>query len=142
MAILRGQDLESEALVYGYIRDLSGSAFVARRQVNMQAISLLQNRASFRALNYEMFKVPRAANSDSYLIHFALAQAGIEYEWKEWMQQFEQLLGKMYWVSAIVHMETEYSGLHTFRWNADGGEHQPGENIHNSQLEWVRESCF
>jgi hypothetical protein len=60
----------------------------------------------------------------------------VEYEWDLWLQQFEKLLEQMYWVSAVVHLNTELNGVHQFTWVAQGQGHKPGEPCGNRLGEW------
>jgi len=77
------------------------------------------------------------------LIHFGASYRAIEYEWERWMQKFEELLSKMYWVSATVHLETELSGKHTFYWEpTTRGCHVPNSGELRVKCEWEREAAF
>ncbi len=76
------------------------------------------------------------------IIHFAMSYYGIEYEWSEWMAKFESLLKSMYWQSAVVHLETEFTGLHTFKWESVNSSHIPGEDNFNVRCEWDHEVSF
>ena len=73
--------------------------------------------------------------------HFAASYRAVEYEWENWLRQFEALLKSMYWVSATVHLETELSGKHTFSWQADEG-HLPSDGELRMSCEWEREASF
>ncbi len=94
----------------------------------------------------DMFSVSRlrmkgdcaAAN----IIHFAMSYYGIEYEWSEWISKFEALLKLMYWQSVVVHLETEFSGVHTFKWESVNSSHIPGEDDFNVRCEWDHEVSF
>ncbi len=74
------------------------------------------------------------------VLHFGASYQGIEYEWQHWLSQFESLLAKMYWVSVVVHLETELSGVHSFCWESTGDYHHPGAAVTNVRCEWVHES--
>ncbi|MFT7558623.1 MAG: hypothetical protein ACI93R_000518 [Flavobacteriales bacterium] len=142
------QSFDSESVVYGYIRDLNVREQDLRQLENFSAVSRLEAQHASSFLSREMFSLPEKVSSEfdeglepeSYLIHFGSSYLGVEYEWKQWLAQFEGLLKKMYWVSAVVHLETEISGRHIFQWGVSSDEHKPGEHIQANQLEWVRES--
>lgn len=53
------------------------------------------------------------------IIHFGGNFKSIELEWKEWEIKFEELLSKLLWLEATVHLQTEYASLFTFRWHVD-----------------------
>lgn len=63
----------------------------------------------------------------------------IEYEWSLWVEQFEALLRRLYWASAVVHLETEVNGSHTFRWESERGFHTPQESDLQVRCAWERE---
>lgn len=97
-------------------------------------------------LSANMFSVSRLRMKGDYaaanIIHFAMSYYGIEYEWSEWMSKFEALLKLMYWQSAVVHLETEFSGVHTFKWESVNSSHIPGEDDFNVRCEWDHEVSF
>jgi len=90
-----------------------------------------------------MFAVPDKHCGDLELstdvMHFGASYRGVEHEWQYWLEQFEKLLRKMYWVSATVHLETELSGLHSFVFETDGAAHRPNESAINIRCEWARD---
>jgi len=55
----------------------------------------------------------------SRIIHFGANFKSIGYEWIACKTKFEQLLMRLWWLSATVHFEPEYCGIQPFEWNID-----------------------
>ena len=53
------------------------------------------------------------------IIHFGGNFKSIELEWAEWRIKFEELLSKLLWLEATVHLQTEYAELFTFNWHVN-----------------------
>lgn len=135
--------MQPESTVYGYIRDIGGEERGYRQRINQKVTASLPETDEFTFLNKGMFSLSRKASfgggEDAYLIPFGACYAGIEYEWSNWLSTFETLLCKMYWVSAVVNLETELNGKHSFSWELPCGEHRPGEAIDSAKVEWVHD---
>ncbi len=137
--------MEAESIVYGCIKDsVYGGANRDRVVTNREAMSTLPSADSWPLLSRDMF-----ASSDQFMVineprtevfHFGASYLGIEYEWQLWMDQFESLLAQMFWVSAVVHLETESSGFHSFHWDSNADYHRPGSGDIQVRCEWSRES--
>lgn len=136
-------DLRSESVVYGCIKNIAVERGVEHRQNNRAAILELPSAESWSLVNREMFALPERQCANLHLttdvMHFGASYQGVEHEWKYWLEQFESLLRKMYWVSAIVHLETEFSGLHSFIYEVDGAHHFPNQSNIKLRCEWARE---
>lgn len=141
---------DQESIVYGVIRYVpAADPFSARvhRRTNWSAIQSLPLGVDdeWPLLCREMFSMPGddvfSGTYQTQLIHFAASYKAVEYEWEQWLRQFEALLKSMYWVSATVHLETELSGKHTFNWNAEHG-HSPSDSDLRMSCEWEREAGF
>lgn len=50
------------------------------------------------------------------VIHFAASYKGVESDWETWIRKFEQVLQKLHWFDATVHLLTENFGQHTYTW--------------------------
>lgn len=139
--------MEQESIVYGCIKDaIHDHGNLERRKRNRAAMMSLPKAEEWPYLSQEMFSIPHMEKcADNYLtevIHFGASYKAIEYEWAQWMERFESLLDDMYWVSAVVHLETELTGTHTFNWESPTNFHVPGTGVHNVRCEWVQENSF
>lgn len=136
-------DLQSESVVYGCIKNVAVDSSVEHRRNNRAAMLELPSVESWSLVNREMFALPEKQCADLHLttdvMHFGASYQGVEHEWKYWLEQFENLLRKMYWVSATVHLETELSGLHSFIYEVDGVAHIPNQSAIKLRCEWARE---
>lgn len=142
---------DQESVVYGVIRHIpSVDEFSARlhRRANWSAVQNLPLGVDdeWSLLCREMFSMPGedvfSGTYQTQLIHFAASYKAVEYEWENWLKQFEALLKSMYWVNATVHLETELSGKHTFHWQAEHGTHAPSDAELRMSCEWEREAGF
>lgn len=137
--------MESESIVYGCIRDWpasDGAEARMRRMLNARELAALPSGDAWPFLGREMFSCCENAGEGLYLtqvIHFAASYRAVEYEWSLWVEQFEALLTRLYWSSAVVHLETELNGMHTFRWDSEQGFHSPREGGLRVRCAWERE---
>ena len=139
--------MESESIVYGCIRDWSIADANEQRKrslTNLQAIQTLPEANGWELFHRDLFSCNNFGRlaSTSQLIHFGSSYRSIEYEWAVWVQRFENLLKRMYWASAVVHLETESNGTHTFRWESDHHNHQPHDDDLQVRCVWERESSL
>lgn len=137
--------MESESIVYGCIRDWpSGDREqrLQRRESNRRMLDQLPQGEAWPFLGREMFSFCAVEGDGLYqtqVIHFGASYRAVEYEWSLWVQAFEALLKRLYWASAVVHLETELNGLHTFRWESESGAHSPQEDDLRVRCVWERE---
>ncbi len=139
--------MDQESIVYGCIKDAVMFADSRqRREANRLAMLSLPSADQWPFLAQEMFSLPSDRGIDAQyqtdVLHFGASYKAVEYEWDEWIRQFERLLSNMYWISAVVHLETELSGTHTFTWEADGDFHIPGQSEITVRCEWSREASI
>ena len=124
--------MESESIVYGCIRDWPGDSMERRmrRAANRRVLDSLPGGEAWPFLGREMFSRCEQSGAGLYqtqIIHFGASYQAIEYEWSLWVEQFEALLRRLYWANAVVHLETEVNGSHTFRWGPSVASIPPGE---------------
>lgn len=139
--------MESESIVYGCIRDWpsdSASESRLRRLLNRQVLDALPAGDAWPFIGREMFSCCQQPGSGLYqtqVIHFGASYQTVEYEWKLWVAEFEALLKRLYWASAVVHLETELNGTHTFRWESESenGLHSPQDSALRVRCAWERE---
>ncbi|PPV41542.1 hypothetical protein [Ectopseudomonas oleovorans] len=140
--------MESESIVYGCIRDWPSDdpeLRRLRRETNHGVLAELPAGELWPFLGREMFSfcdLPGAGLYQTQVIHFGASYGAIEYEWNLWIDAFEALLKRLYWTSAVVHLETELNGTHTFRWESDNGFHSPQEGGLRVRCAWEREGTL
>lgn len=131
--------MSQESNVYGYIQFDKISDDEASS--NASCVSQLPELPDDRLLWRGMFNLSSRSDTHSGLIHFAACYDGIEYEWEHWISQFQQLLQKMRWETATVHLETLFSGNHTFNWENDAAFENSAADA-KVRCQWTRESSF
>lgn len=139
--------MDQESIVYGCIKNsLPTFTESERARINREAMLSLPHADEWPFLSQEMFAIPQletpVANYQTEVMHFGASYKAVEYEWDQWISQFESLLSQMYWVSATVHLETELSGTHTFIWEAKGSGHKPGSGNMHIRCEWSHEGSL
>jgi hypothetical protein len=140
--------LDTESIVYGCIKHLPlGTAQERQRSCvhNRRILRALPGADAWPFLCREMFSTPGddvfSGRYQTQVIHFGMSYRAVEYEWEQWVQKFESLLRDMYWVNAVVHLETELSGHHTFVWESDSS-HVPSEEPLSVRCAWSREGVL
>jgi hypothetical protein len=58
------------------------------------------------------------------VIHFGVSYKGIEGYWEDWLNEFESLLSRLYWESAVVQMDNDERGRHRFEWHVSNEEQE------------------
>lgn len=139
--------MDQESIVYGCIKDIASTTYISDRiRTNRDAMLSLPHADEWPFLSQEMFSIPQSDfPNNAYqteVMHFGASYQAVEYEWDQWINQFEALLSKMYWVSATVHLETELSGTHTFTWESKGSCHRPGSGDMQVRCEWSHEGAL
>ena len=140
--------MNQESVVYGCIKDMlishSSNETREHRQCNRDVMLSLPSVEDWPLLSREMFAMPVQVmsldESHTDVIHFGSSYKGVEYEWQSWLSAFEDMLKRMYWVSATVHLETEFNGTHTFSWEAEEDFHEPSMGELAVRCEWSREA--
>lgn len=141
---------DNETNVFGVIRDqvvLAPSVDTQHRlQSNREVLLRLPEFNACTLLFRDMFSIPSGSiNAGGYYsanMHFGAPYEGVEYEWEHWLEAFEEMLTAMYWVSAVVHLETPLSGTHTHIWETSEPFHQPGSREFEMRCEWTKEQGF
>ena len=138
--------MEPESFVYGCIRDWPSTDPAEsrrRRRANLAALGALPQGEDWPFIGREMFSYCQREDEGPHqtqVIHFGARYRTVEYEWALWVRHFEALLDELYWTSAVVHLETELNGTHTFRWETETGSHSPHQRDVRMRCAWERES--
>jgi hypothetical protein len=141
--------LDNESIVYGCIKHLPFGDRQQRQAScfhNRRAIRTLPESDHWPFLSQDMFAISGdPASGGSYqtqVIHFGMSYRAVEYEWEHWIAKFERLLKQMYWVGAVVHLETDFAGFHTFMWDSADDYHEPSDEPLRVRCEWSREGTM
>jgi len=111
-----------QSLIYGVIETFSvGTQRPEADERTQAALSALPDDDEWPFLVRSMFSATFNEHvSVAYLyrpIHFAASLKEVEGEWEEWLVKFERLLAKLDGITAVVHLETELVGTHTYHWS-------------------------
>ena len=141
--------MDTESIVYGCIKHLPMGSNHAERasscEHNLRILRCLPSGDGWPFLCREMFSAPGAdvfsGTFQTQVIHFGMSYRAVEYEWEQWVKKFESLLRSMYWTNAVVHLETELAGHHTFIWESDS-YHEPSDDPLRVRCVWSREGAL
>ncbi|MGI9294842.1 MAG: hypothetical protein ACR2PS_12730 [Pseudomonadales bacterium] len=139
-----------QSTVYGLIKDTvsvePNAETKERLIVNRRAVQELPEFNACTLLYRDMFSLPSASiNAGGFYsatLHFGAPYDRVEYEWEQWLEVFEELLQKMFWESATVHLETAVSGTHTYIWEATESSHSPQSGAYEMRCEWIKDNGF
>lgn len=140
--------MDTESIVYGCIKHMPLGSAAERKQScdhNRQVLARLPGADGWPFLCREMFATSGedvfSGTYQTQVIHFGMSYRAVEYEWEQWVRKFEALLRNMYWANAVVHLETELAGHHTFIWESDSC-HEPSDEPLQVRCVWSREGAL
>ena len=114
-----------EVTLYGMIDGAtyrSGEEFRLRQDRNRAVIEALPLEDEWPWLTRQLFALPGAWPQGTYqgqVIHFGLSMKddpGDQDRLEPWLLKFEQLLSRMFWFWACVHIMTEFEPELRFEW--------------------------
>lgn len=114
--------MSEQTVLYGCIHGAFGtrSNFNSIYQLNYQAVQLLPNQDEWPPLVQSMFSVPTSYVETGFYriqpIHFGASFNHFSDDWPIWLEKFENLLTKMYWLKVNLHLEVELVGKFHYRW--------------------------
>lgn len=95
-------------------------------RLNRDAIAALPDGDTFPYLSRSMFSSPELdiqhGTYRSQIIHFGASMKEVELEWRKWLEKFENLLRRLYWFNAMVHLRAEIAGEHDYEWTVDASQ--------------------
>ena len=100
---------------------------------HIQNLKVIENLPSqengYAILTREMFCLNKLQGKRSWVVGFSRSYKNIESRWKDWINEFENLLRNLKWKSAIVFLETEMFGTHQYTWMSK--HHHNGQRVEN-----------
>jgi hypothetical protein len=109
----------------GFIEEFSTPGFEpeAMRSANDAVITALPEIDNeYPPMVRSMFSVPRdprARFRQTRIIGIAVHQNGLIYRLDRWLQKFEDVLSRLRWARAVIHLEMEVHGRHTLEYRVD-----------------------
>jgi hypothetical protein len=143
--------MSHETILYGYIESATYTSEEYRKyqKLNLQIIKRLPDEDEYPYLSRHMFSAPPAnyyrGTFRVQIIHFGGSMKGLEWEQVDvWVDKFESLLKRLYWFSAVAHIEPEIDLSYKYSWlpkNAPVDVHaKHGKLI--PVTEWSREKIY
>lgn len=114
-----------EAILYGCIVGASwhaGERFTWTHDLNRKALATVPEDDDWPWVVRGIFALPSAYPQGCYrrqIIHFGLSLKDDPYDpgrWDVWLGKFESVLRRLYWLSATVHMSTDFEPRQVFEW--------------------------
>jgi hypothetical protein len=114
-----------EAIVYGRIigaNGQSGPGYRALQDRNRAVIRRLSQDDNWPWVVRGMFALPASYPMGTYrrqVIHFGLSikdEPSDRGVWDVWLGKFEAVLRRLYWLSAVAHLTTDFEPPRVFEW--------------------------
>lgn len=113
-----------EATVFGCIEGATWRSedYDRLQRLNAAVLAELPAEDEWPWLVRGMFALPAGWPQGTYrsqIIHFGASLKDDPWDrscWDTWLGKFEALLGRLYWFSAVVHLQTEFEPDRLFRW--------------------------
>jgi len=114
-----------EAIIYGCVVGASwraGERFTWTHDLNREALARVPEDDDWPWVVRGIFALPAPYPQGTYrsqVIHFGLSikdepsDRGI---WDVWLGKFERVLGRLYWYSAVAHLDTDFEPPRVFEW--------------------------
>jgi hypothetical protein len=114
-----------EAIIYGRVVGASwhvGDRFTWTHDLNREVLAQLPADDDWPWVVRGIFALPAPYPQGTYrrqIIHFGLSikddpdNRGI---WDLWLGKFEEVLRRLYWWSAVVHLDTDFEPPRVFEW--------------------------
>lgn len=89
------------------------------RKNTKRVLAGLPTEVNWPPLSKQMFSVSNGPITMAYrcrLIHFAAATKELDFDLKDWIEKFEELLRKLHWEKAVADYHGIFIGEHKFTW--------------------------
>lgn len=125
--------MSEESRIYGCIVGTHGStaAWYGLYPLNLAVVESLPFEDEYPPLTRGVFTVPMdfgrrgSAFYREQVIHFGASFNNLSESWHLWLAKFEQLLRRLYWSEARLHLQMELHGSYDYRWTAVWGGDSP-----------------
>jgi hypothetical protein len=94
-------------------------------QYNKDVIERLPETVGEKIVVRSMFTVPMRNEVPigsfyrNQMIHFGASYNHLIIKWNQWVDEFEDLLRRLYWYEAYLHVDAEDVGIISYKWQAD-----------------------
>lgn len=114
------------SIIHGYIKGPSWKTknYYKLHQLNTKTLEELPNLdRNYPWINQSMFNVPNEQGVfRDQVITFGASYKTLEYEWHLWLEKFETVLRKLYWLNVNIHAEFEIMGSYNYHWSLSNEE--------------------
>ena len=109
------------SIIYGHIKGPSWKTkdYYKVHRLNQKVIEALpKSDVDFPWINQSMFNIPNEQGVfRDQIITFGARYKTLEYEWHLWLEKFEAILRKLYWLEASIHTRFEVMGSYEYHWS-------------------------
>lgn len=75
-------------------------------------------------INQSMFNIPNEQGVfRDQVITFGASYKNLEYDWHLWLEKFEDILRKFYWINVSIYVKFEIMGFYEYHWSLSNVEH-------------------
>jgi hypothetical protein len=120
--------MTQQTIIYGYIQgaEWMSSDVHKLHRLNREVIHSLPVKDRFPHLTHDMFSIPGDSPEQgtfrSQVIHFAASMKEAELQWKKWLEKFEDVLRRLYWFNAKVHLRADVIGDYDYEWTVEANQ--------------------